>query len=61
MGSLEDISNYEGEADPMLTMTQSGDRTQQTITRLLPSQSYRTLGVWIAADDNKRRQLVIFN
>ena len=61
VGSLEDSSNDEGEADPTLTLTQSEDGTQQTITRLLPSQAYQNLGVWIAEDGNQRRQLAIFN
>ena len=40
VGSLEDNSNDEGEAAQTLTLTQSEDGTQQTITRLLPSQAY---------------------
>ena len=42
-----------------LKLIQSEDGTQQVITNLHPSRAYRTLGVWITADGNQRKQLSI--
>ena len=61
MDRLEHSPSATDEANTVLTLTQSKDVTQQTITRLLLSQAYWTLGVWIVADGNQRRQLVILN
>ena len=48
------------EATPeKLVLQQSGIDVSITISRLIPTTSYRTLDIWIAAEGNQRKQLPV--